>query len=69
MDIGTLVEDLVYAVTVGAWIGFLAPPLIWVIRHRNNMPWERHRFPIQNTGFDLVLGIMSLLCLGLLLRI
>ena len=68
MDIGAFVIDIVYTVTVGAWIGFIAPPLIWAIRHRRNMPWEQHRFPIQ-TGVDLALGIVSLVCLALLLRI
>ncbi len=66
MDLGTFLGDVVYAISIAAWIAFLAPPAIWVIRHRHNMPWERIRSPIQNTLTDVGLGIVCLIGLGLL---
>ena len=69
MSIGELVENFVHAITVAAWIGFLAPIAILLVLYRHSMPWLRHRISREFTVSDGVLIVLCLLSSGALYRI
>ena len=66
MGLGKLVQDIVHAITVGAWIGLLASIVILFIRNLYSMPWRHFREPIQRTPLDAALAVFSVICLIIL---